>query len=60
MYTVNAARFGYAEHRTGNLFAGMSADFIVLDRDPLDGAAFAECRVLQTWIGGRLVFDSGV
>jgi predicted amidohydrolase YtcJ len=59
MYTVDAARFGYTEHRTGNLAAGLSADFIVLDRDPLDGAAFAECRVLQTWIAGRLVFDSG-
>jgi hypothetical protein len=26
---------------------------VVLDRDPLDGVPFAECRVLQTWIGGR-------
>jgi hypothetical protein len=59
MYTVNAARFGFEEHRTGNLVAGSSADFIVLDRDPLDAAAFAECRVLQTWIGGRLAFESG-
>jgi predicted amidohydrolase YtcJ len=59
MYTVDAARFGYAEHRTGNLSAGLSADFIVLDGDPLDGTAFVDCRVLQTWIGGRLVFDSG-
>jgi predicted amidohydrolase YtcJ len=53
MYTVDAARFGHVEHRTGNLATGLSADFVVLDRDPLDGVPFAECRVLQTWIGGR-------
>ncbi len=60
MYTVNAARFGYAEHKTGDLRAGLNADFVVLDRDPFDGASFTDCRVLQTWIGGACVFDAGV
>ena len=55
MYTVNAARFGYAETQTGNLVAGLAADLVVLDRDPLDGARFADCRVLQTWRDGIIV-----
>ncbi|HEY1429355.1 MAG TPA: amidohydrolase family protein, partial [Candidatus Tumulicola sp.] len=59
MYTVNAARFGYVERRTGDLRKGFDADFIVVDDDPFDGARFDECRVLQTWIGGRCVYDAG-
>jgi hypothetical protein len=59
MYTIHAARFGYAERRTGELRRGLDADFIVVDRDPLDGAKFSDCRVLQTWIGGRRVYDAG-
>jgi predicted amidohydrolase YtcJ len=54
MYTVNAARFGYAENETGNLAPGLAADLVVLDRDPLDGARFTDCKVLQTWIDGAL------
>jgi predicted amidohydrolase YtcJ len=60
MYTVNAARFGYAEGVTGDVRAGLNADFVVLDRDPLDGALFTDCRVLQTWIAGTCVFDAGM
>ncbi|MBV8489110.1 MAG: amidohydrolase family protein [Candidatus Eremiobacteraeota bacterium] len=55
MYTVDAARLGYAESETGNLVLGLAADFVVLDRDPLDGARFHDCRVLQTWIDGERV-----
>jgi len=56
MYTVNAARFGYAETQTGNLAAGLAADLVILDRDPLrDDAGFAGCTVLQTWRDGSLV-----
>jgi hypothetical protein len=55
MYTVNAARFGYAEHQTGNLAPGLAADLVVLDRDPLDGARFSDCRVLATWRDGIVV-----
>lgn len=55
MYTVDAARLGYAEDATGNLAPGLAADLVVLDRDPLGGARFDECRVLQTWIDGERV-----
>lgn len=55
-YTVNAAYLGYAEERTGTLSPGMAADFVVLDRDPFDGARFDECAVLETWRDGRPLF----
>jgi predicted amidohydrolase YtcJ len=57
-YTVNAARFGYAENHSGNLEKNLCADLVVLDRDPLDGARFRNCRVLQTWADGAPVFSS--
>jgi predicted amidohydrolase YtcJ len=58
-YTVNAARFGHAEERTGNLTPGRAADFVVLDRDPLQGSSrFSECSVLQTWSDGRSIWTT--
>jgi predicted amidohydrolase YtcJ len=56
MYTHNAARLGHAEEHTGLLAEGYAADLVVLDRDPLDGAAFTECRVLSTWRDGEIVY----
>jgi predicted amidohydrolase YtcJ len=57
MYTVNAARFGYAEHRTGNLLPGLAADLAILDRDPFEnGARFAGCTVLETWSDGARIW----
>jgi predicted amidohydrolase YtcJ len=55
IYTVNAARLAYAENETGNLAPGLAADLAILDRDPLDGARFTDCRVLQTWRDGSVV-----
>ncbi len=52
MYTYNAARLAHAERETGTLGEGFAADFVVLDRDPLDGAAFTGCTVLETWCDG--------
>lgn len=57
MYTVNAARFGYSESQTGNIVAGLAADFVTLDCDPLDGARFADCSVLSTWCDGESVYS---
>ena len=53
MYTYNAARLAHVERETGILDAGFCADFVALDRDPLGGAAFTECTVLETWSDGR-------
>jgi len=59
MYTVNAARFGYAEHRTGNLLPGLAADLAILDRDPFEnGARFVGCTVLETWSDGARVWPA--
>ncbi len=56
MYTYNAARLGHAEVRTGLLAEGYAADLVMLDKDPLDGAAFTQCRVLSTWCDGEIVY----
>jgi predicted amidohydrolase YtcJ len=52
MYTYNAARLAHVERETGILDTGFAADFVVLDRDPLAGAAFTDCTVLETWCDG--------
>jgi len=56
MYTYNAARLGHAEMQTGMLAEGYDADLVVLDKDPLDGAAFSQCRVLSTWRDGEIIY----
>jgi predicted amidohydrolase YtcJ len=47
-------------YRVGKLEAGKVADFIVLDRDlltcPVDD--IKDTRVLRTYIGGKLVFQT--
>ena len=56
MYTYNAARLAHAEVRTGMLAEGYAADLVVLDRDPFEGAAFTDCRVLATWRDGERIY----
>ena len=56
MYTHNAAKLAHVEDETGILAAGYAADFVVLDRDPLDGARFTDCTVLSTWADGQPVY----
>jgi predicted amidohydrolase YtcJ len=53
MYTYNAAKLAHVEDRTGILAPGFAADFVMLDRDPMDGARFADCRVLATYGDGE-------
>ncbi len=47
------------EDRVGSLEAGKQADFIVLDRDLMRVPAreIPETRVLQTWVGGKKVYQ---
>ena len=56
MYTYNGARLAHAERETGVLAEGFAADFVVLDRDPLDGAAYRDCAVLATYRDGEAVY----
>ena len=60
-YTANASYAGFAEERFGQLEVGKRADFVMLDRDPLmvDAEALRAARVLETWVGGRKVYDAG-
>lgn len=58
MYTYNAAKLAHAEERTGMIAPGYAADLAVLDRDPLNGADFSECRVLATWRDGEVVYEA--
>jgi predicted amidohydrolase YtcJ len=60
MYTYNAARLAHAEDDTGVLAPGYAADFVALDRDPLDGSRFTDCTVLSTWSDGAAVYQSAV
>ena len=59
-YTSDAAYAGFAEGRFGRLIKGERADFIFVDRDPMLASAneLRATKVLQTWIGGQLVYDA--
>lgn len=58
--TSDAARAGFAEGRFGKLAEGERADFILLDRDPqlASPAELRQMRVLETWVGGRKIYDA--
>jgi predicted amidohydrolase YtcJ len=57
--TIVAARELHEDDVTGSLEAGKLADLIVVDRDPLQIAPeeLADVRVLQTMVGGRVVYE---
>jgi predicted amidohydrolase YtcJ len=59
-HTVNAAWAAGLANVTGRLSPGMSADFIILDRDlftvPMDEIHATQVR--ETWFSGRLVHDT--
>jgi len=59
-YTSGAAYAGFAEGRFGRLALGERADFVVLSGNPLDSSAeqIRGLRVLETWVGGRKVYDA--
>ncbi len=59
LYTRNGAYAGFEEDRKGSLEPGKLADFIVVDRDVLTVPSdeLKDVKVLQTFVGGRSVFD---
>jgi predicted amidohydrolase YtcJ len=58
-FTRGAAHASFAEDRIGSLEPGKYADFIIVDRDPTkgDAQALARTEVLETWVGGRKVWE---
>ena len=59
-YTTGAAWAAYGEGRIGRIAIGQRADFLLVDRDPLLAAPseLRAMRVLQTWVGGKLVYQA--
>jgi predicted amidohydrolase YtcJ len=59
--TINAAYELHEDIETGSLEVGKLADLIVLDRNFLDIPAeqIADIKVLQTVVGGRVVYGAG-
>ena len=59
-YTLNGAWLSFEEDAKGSIEPGKLADFVVLDRDMLeiDPAHIMDIRVLQTWLGGTLVYEA--
>lgn len=60
VHTVNPARAMGLHRETGRIEPGLSADFVVLDRNLFDIAVerIHDTRVRQTWFAGRLVHDT--
>lgn len=58
LYTLNGAYAGFEEKDKGSLAPGKLADFIIVDRDALAAPIdeLKDVRVLQTYVGGQLVF----
>jgi predicted amidohydrolase YtcJ len=60
MYTTEAAFAMHRENEIGSLEPGKLADFVILDRNPLDTAPgqIADIRVLATVVGGQAVYQA--
>jgi predicted amidohydrolase YtcJ len=58
LYTTGACYAAFAEHERGMLRAGMLADWVAVSVDPLTASddELADARVLQTVVGGRVVY----
>ncbi|KAI1654994.1 amidohydrolase 3 [Daldinia decipiens] len=57
--TEGSAYSCFADQYTGRLEAGRMADFVVVDME-WDASKLLEARILQTWFGGKKVFDAQV
>jgi predicted amidohydrolase YtcJ len=60
-FTLAAAYAAHQEDRLGSLESGKWADFIIIDRDYFDvpAAEIDDIQVLETWVGGKRVYQAG-
>lgn len=60
-FTLAAAYAANQDDRLGSLEPGKWADFIIIDRDyfKIPSSEIDDIQVLQTWVGGKLMFDAG-
>lgn len=58
-FTLDAAYAAHAENTQGTLQPGKWADFILVDRDifTVDPSQIRTTQVLETWVGGKQVFE---
>ncbi len=59
-YTAGSAYGVSAEGRLGSLAPGLTADFVILDRDPMhltSAREITEVRVDSTWVGGMQIYQ---
>jgi len=59
-FTSDAAYAAFSEPDVGRLAAGLRADFVVLDGDPLAVAprAIPDLRIRSTWLDGQVVYTA--
>ena len=59
-FTLAAAYAARQEQQLGSLEPGKWADFILIDRDyfEIPASEIDDIRVVETWVGGRKVFDA--
>lgn len=60
--TIDAAYELHEDEATGSIEVGKFADFIMLDRNPLEVPAeeIAKIQVLETLVGGNIVYEASV
>ena len=60
IYTSGGAYSSFEENEKGSIEPGKLADFVVLDRDPVESDPFSirEIKICETWLGGRRVFEA--
>ena len=59
LYTINNAYLTFEEKEKGSIEPGKLADFVIIDRDitSVDLDKVKDTRVIQTYLGGKLVYD---